>query len=159
MGVVEMPNKMYFAEVRKIDGPDKAGYVQVRKYGYDNEEEDIKDKDLQWAIPLQPVTSAATGKVGISPVGLRVGSRVVIAYMENDSDEKHPVILGSFARASPPLPAKASSPSSGSSADDTTKALAKQAALDRLNANPNAVDASVSVKLSDGSTYTSTVSR
>lgn len=92
---------MYFAEVRKIDGPDRAGYVQVRKYGYENDEKNIKDDDLQWAIPLQPITSAATGKVGTSPHGLRVGSRVVITYAINDPEEKHPIILGSFARSAP----------------------------------------------------------
>ena len=98
MGVVGMPS-VFIAEVRKIDGEDKAGYVQIRKYGYENNEDDIKDEHLQWAIPLQPVTSAATGKIGTSPVGLRVGSRVLVTYAENDPEQKHPFVLGSFARS------------------------------------------------------------
>jgi hypothetical protein len=93
---------VYIAEVRKIDGDDMSGYVQVRKYGYQNDEENIKDEHLQWAIPLQPVTSAATAKIGKSPHGLRVGSRVLITYAENDPEEKHPFVLGSFARSAPP---------------------------------------------------------
>jgi len=149
--------KIYIAEVTNIKGDDKAGYVQVRKYGYENDEKNIKDEHLQWAVPLQPVTSAATGKIGKSPHGLRKGSRVLISYAENDPAEKHPFILGSFARSAPPSPS--SSAAETPSADDTTKSLAKQAALDKLNANPNATSVSVSVPLSDGSTYTSTMSR
>jgi len=151
--------KIYIAEVTNIQGDDKAGYVQVRKYGYENDEKNIKDEHLQWAVPLQPVTSAATGKIGKSPHGLRKGSRVLISYAENDPAEKHPFILGSFARASPPVPATPAPAASAPSADDTTKSLAKQAALDKLNANPNATSVSISVPLSDGSTYTSTMSR
>jgi hypothetical protein len=94
--------KFYFAEVRDIKDPLKSGRVKVRKYGYQNDEENIKDDHLPWAMPLQPVTSAATGKVGITPVGLLVGSRVVIAYMDDDTAEQYPIIMGSFARAAKP---------------------------------------------------------
>lgn len=94
--------KMYFAEVRDIKDPLKSGRVKVRKYGYQNDEKAVKDEDLPWALPLQPVTSAATGKVGITPVGLVVGSRVVITYMDNDIAEQYPIVLGSFARSAMP---------------------------------------------------------
>jgi hypothetical protein len=94
--------KTYIAEVRKLGGEDRAGYVQIRKYGFQDDEKLIKDEDLPWAVPLQPVTSAATGRVGIAPNGLRVGSRVLITYADTDPEEKHPIILGPFARSAPP---------------------------------------------------------
>jgi len=90
--------KMYFAEVRDIMDPLRSGRVKVRKYGYENDEQNVKDEHLPWALPLQPITSAATGKVGIIPTGLIVGSRVVIVYMDNDKAEQYPIIMGSFAR-------------------------------------------------------------
>jgi len=95
--------KMYFAEVRDIMDPLYSGRVRVRKYMHEDDEQKVKDNDLPWALPLQPVTSAATGKVGTSPLGLVVGSRVVITYMENDTAEQHPIILGSFSRGALPL--------------------------------------------------------
>jgi len=90
--------KFYFAEVRDIKDPLKSGRVKVRLYNYQNNEQTIKDEHLPWALPMQPVTSAATGKVGITPHGLLVGSRVVIAYMDDDTAEQYPIIMGSFSR-------------------------------------------------------------
>jgi hypothetical protein len=91
--------KIYFAEVRNIkDDPTKSGRVKVRIYNTQNDEQQVKDDDLPWALPLQPVTSAATAKVGATPFGLIVGSRVAITYAENDTAEEYPIILGSFAR-------------------------------------------------------------
>ena len=94
--------KFYFAEVRDIKDPLKSGRVKVRKYGYENDTQKIEDDHLPWALPLQPITSAGTGKVGIIPTGLIVGSRVVIAYMDNDTAEQHPIVMGSFSRGSLP---------------------------------------------------------
>jgi len=91
--------KFYFAEVRDIQDPKKSGRVKVRKYGYENDEQNIKDDELPWALPMQPVTSAATHGIGTTPFGILVGSRVVIAYMDNDAEEKYPIIIGSFARS------------------------------------------------------------
>ena len=90
--------KTYFAEVRDIMDPTKSGRVKVRIYGYNDSEQDIPDSHLPWALQLQPITSAGTGKVGIVPVGLLKGSRVVIMFMDNDTSHQYPVILGSFSR-------------------------------------------------------------
>ena len=91
--------KFYAAEVRNIkDDPTKSGRVRIRIYGHHDDEQNIKDDDLPWALPLQPITSAATNRVGIIPTGLRVGSRVVVTFLENDTAEQYPIILGSFAR-------------------------------------------------------------
>jgi len=90
-------NNVFIAEVRNIKDPWKAGRVQIRVYGNHDNEQDIKDDDLPWATPLQPITSAATGKVGIIPVGMVVGSRVFGLFI--DDARQHPIILGTFARA------------------------------------------------------------
>lgn len=92
--------KLYVAEVRNIkDDPTKSGRVRVRMYGHNDDEQNIKDDDLPWALPLQPITSAATNRVGVIPTGLRVGSRVVVAFLESDTSEQFPIILGSYARS------------------------------------------------------------
>jgi hypothetical protein len=92
--------KFYAAEVRNVkDDPTKSGRVRIRIYGHHDDEQNIKDDDLPWALPLQPITSAATNRIGIIPTGLRVGSRVMITFLENDIAEQYPIILGSFARA------------------------------------------------------------
>lgn len=97
-----MVNKIKFAEIRNIKDPLKSGRYQVRVYGKNDDEEDIKDEDLPWALALMPITSASTGKVGQMPVGLLVGSRVAITYSEDDPEEQYPIILGSFHRAGAP---------------------------------------------------------
>ena len=94
--------KLYFAEVRDLMDPLYSGRVKVRIYGHQDDEETIKDDHLPWALPMQPVTSAATGKVGSAPLGLVVGSRVVICFMDNDTAEQYPIIMGSFSRGALP---------------------------------------------------------
>jgi hypothetical protein len=95
--------EFYMAEVRDIENdPSKSGRVKVRIYNTQNDERTIRDEDLPWAVPLQPVTSAAYNGIGVSPHGLLVGSRVVVAFMKNDPAEQYPIIFGSFSRAFKP---------------------------------------------------------
>lgn len=92
-----------FAEIRNVkDDPSKSGRCRIRVYGTQDDEQECKDEDLPWALPLQPITSAATGGVGISPHGLVVGSRVLVGYMPEDTAQLNPVIFGSFSRAETP---------------------------------------------------------
>lgn len=93
-----------FAEVRNIeDDPSRSGRVKVRVYNEQNDVTEIPDEDLPWALPLQPVTSAAFNGVGISPHGLMVGSRVLVTYAPDDKSCQYPIILGSFSRAFDPI--------------------------------------------------------
>lgn len=93
------------AEVRNIeDDPTKSGRCRVRIYNEQNDEQKVKDDDLPWAIPLQPITSAATAKIGVVPSGLLVGSRVLITYLADDVNKQYPIILGSLGRGA--LPSK-----------------------------------------------------
>jgi hypothetical protein len=96
-------NGFQIAEVRKIDQDYfKSGRVKIRIYGVQDDEQKVTDDNLIEAIPILPVTSASTGKVGIAPTGLLVGSRVVIGYMSNDYERKTPFIFGSFYRGAQP---------------------------------------------------------
>lgn len=95
--------KLYAAEVRNIeDDPSQSGRVRVRIYGLHDDEQNIKDDDLPWAIPLMPSTSASTNGHGNLPTGMEVGSRVIISFLENDIAEQYPIILGTFYRAAEP---------------------------------------------------------
>lgn len=109
--------KMFMAEVRDIENdPSKSGRVKVRIYNYQNDEQAIPDEDLPWALPLQPVTSAAYNGIGVAPHGLLVGSRVLLAYLPDDTSEQYPIILGSFSRAFAPTVSgiqKSQDPSTG----------------------------------------------
>lgn len=91
--------KIRYAEVRNIMDPWESGRVQLRIYGHHDNEEKVKDDDLPWALPIQDITSAATERVGTSPTGLLVGSRVLITYAEDDVEEQYPIIMGSYGRA------------------------------------------------------------
>lgn len=93
----------YIAEVRNFkDDPTKSGRVKIRVYNEHNDEQLIKDDELPWAMVVQPSTSAATSKVGLSPHGLKVGSRVLITYLENDHAKQYPIVLGSLPRGDKP---------------------------------------------------------
>lgn len=90
------------AEVRDIMDPMKSGRVKIRQYKRQDNEQLVKDEQLAWAIPLMPPTAASTAKLGSSPVGLRVGSRVMVMYQDDDPSQQYPIILGAFQRAGSP---------------------------------------------------------
>lgn len=95
--------ELHMAEVRNFeDDPTMSGCVRVRIYNRQNDEQEIPDEHLPWATVLHPVTSPATGKMGISPSGLVVGSRVLIGYLADDHAKQHPIVLGSLARGDKP---------------------------------------------------------
>ena len=92
----------WIGEVVNVKDPDQSGRVQVRVYGRHDDKTNIKDDDLPWAMPLQPVTSAALGKIGSSPLGLLKGSKIVGYWA--DADQQYPIIMGSFGKAGDPKP-------------------------------------------------------
>lgn len=71
----------------------KLGRAQVRIVGLHTEDKSVLPTDkLPWAMPIQPITSAAISGVGESPVGLVEGSMVLIVFA--DPDKQQPMILG-----------------------------------------------------------------
>lgn len=89
--------EQFIAEVRNLKDPWESGRVQIRVYGRHDNEQDIKDDNLPWATVMMPITSASTNRVGTSPTGLLVGSRVMGYWL--DEAHQYPVIIGSFHRA------------------------------------------------------------
>jgi hypothetical protein len=87
----------WIAEVVNVYDPDQSGRVQIRVFGYHDDVSNIPDSDLPWAMPLQPVTSAAYGKIGTAPLGLVKGSKVTGYWA--DVDHQYPIIIGSFGKA------------------------------------------------------------
>lgn len=96
--------KVRIGEIRSVDDPTYSGMCQVRIYNNQNDEQQIKDEHLAWCTPLHPITSAATAGVGIVPSGMIVGTRVLVTYLEGDTGEQHPIIIGTLGRGD--LPSK-----------------------------------------------------
>lgn len=76
----------------------ESGRVQIRIYGKHDDEKNIPDDKLPWAVPLLPIGSGASKNgVGSTPVGLQNGSTVVGFYA--DHDESIPVLFGVLHKA------------------------------------------------------------
>ena len=89
-------------KVVNIFDPQQSGRVQVRVFGRHDDEINIPDSSLPWALVLQPTTSAAIGKIGQAPVGLVPNSNVVGIWL--DHDHQYPLIIGSIGKAGDPIP-------------------------------------------------------
>lgn len=84
------------------EDPTKSGRVQIRIYNEQNDEQEVKDDDLPWAILGMPSTNPSSLKLGSSPHGLKPGSRVLVTYMPNDLAEQYPIIIASLPRGDKP---------------------------------------------------------
>lgn len=77
--------------------PEKMGRCQIRIFGYHTESKELlPTKDLPWAIPMQPITSAAISGVGTSPLGPVEGTWVVGFFLDGD-DMQQPLMVGTIA--------------------------------------------------------------
>lgn len=94
---MEHLNNLWTGVVEDRNDPEKLGRCKVRIFGYHTEDTNFLSTDeLPWAIPVQPITSAATSGIGNSPLGLVPGSWVVGFFLDG-KDAQQPVILGSIA--------------------------------------------------------------
>ena len=76
--------------------PKQIGRCKVRIYGHHSINKDTQPtKDLPWAIPIQPITSAAISGVGGSPVGPLPGTWVVGFYLDG-ADMQQPAFFGTI---------------------------------------------------------------
>jgi hypothetical protein len=74
--------------------PEKLGRCKVRIFGYHTDDLTLLPKDdLPWAIPMQPITSAATSGIGIAPVGPVEGTWVFGWFLDNEEGQQ-PVMMG-----------------------------------------------------------------
>jgi hypothetical protein len=77
--------------------PEKMGRCRVRIYGYHTESKVIlPTKDLPWATPIQPITSAAISGIGSSPLGPVEGTWVIGFFLDGE-DMQQPAIFGTIA--------------------------------------------------------------
>ena len=82
--------------VEDRDDPALMGRYRVRILGHHTQnKEKLPTAHLPWAIPLQPISSAAISGIGTSPTGLVEGSAVMGFFADGD-DGQIPIIMGSF---------------------------------------------------------------
>ena len=95
--------------VEELSDPLKIGRVRVRIFGFHSPDKTVlPTENLPWAIPLQPITSAAISGVGTSPTGLVAGSWVM-GFFRDGRNAQDPVVMGSFAG----IPQDVSDPNEG----------------------------------------------
>jgi hypothetical protein len=98
---MNIQNMGWWAEVVNVNDPHQSGRVQIRVHGYHDDTTNIPDSNLPWALPLQPVTSAAVGRMGTAPVGIVKGSRVRGFWA--DPDGQYPIIIGTIGKSGDPI--------------------------------------------------------
>lgn len=77
--------------------PEKMGRLKVRIYGYHTDNKVIlPTKDLPWATPIQPITSAAISGIGLSPIGPIEGTWVIGFFLDGE-DMQQPAVFGTIA--------------------------------------------------------------
>lgn len=84
-----------------VRDPHEAGRLKVRIFGRHDDETNVPDSALPWALVVQSVTSAAIGKIGTAPVGAVKGTRVVGLWA--DEDHQYPIVLGSIGKSGDPI--------------------------------------------------------
>jgi hypothetical protein len=94
----------WIGTVVNVNDPHQSGRVQVRVMGRHDDNVNIPDNMLPWALLSQPTTSAALGKIGTAPVGLLKGSRVHGFWL--DSDQQYPLVLGSLGKSGDLIPGR-----------------------------------------------------
>ena len=83
----------YYGVVENRSDPLRLGRCQVRVVGlHTHDKSQLPTSDLPWAVPVQPVTSAAMNGIGHSPIGPVEGTSVIIIFA--DEDQQQPIIIG-----------------------------------------------------------------
>jgi hypothetical protein len=76
--------------------PEKLGRCRVRIFGYHTDSKIIlPTKELPWATPIQPITSAAISGIGSSPLGPVEGTWVIGFFLDGE-DMQQPAIFGTI---------------------------------------------------------------
>jgi hypothetical protein len=87
--------------VEERDDPMRLGRVRVRIFGLHTDKkekgtkEGIPTDDLPWAFPMQPITSAAMGGIGTTPLGPVEGTHVV-GFFRDGKNCQDPIIMGTL---------------------------------------------------------------
>jgi len=76
--------------------PQKLGRLRVRILGYHTEDKTkIPTKDLPWAFPIMPISSASMNGIGEAPVGCVEGTWV-IGFFRDGENCQEPVVFGTI---------------------------------------------------------------
>ena len=76
--------------------PLQMGRCRVRIFGYHSDSKiDLPTEDLPWAIPVQPIISAAMSGVGITPVGVLPGTWIVGFFLDGN-EKQQPAMFGTI---------------------------------------------------------------
>ena len=106
----------YYGVVENRSDPLRLGRCQVRVVGlHTHDKSQLPTADLPWAVPVQPVTSAAMNGIGQSPIGPVEGTSVIIIFA--DESQQQPIIIGTVGgipNAPAPIDADDSGPIAGS---------------------------------------------
>lgn len=80
--------------VEDRNDPEKLGRCKVRIFGYHTDNKEIlPTKDLPWAWPIQPITSAGMSGKGQTPLGVLPGTWVIGFYLDGN-DMQQPAFFG-----------------------------------------------------------------
>lgn len=90
--------------VEDRDDPMKLGRCRVRIFGY--HQPIIPKEDLPWAMPMQPITSAALGGKGSSPLGPLEGTWVIGFFLDG-ANCQNPCMMGTIGGLPVPPPSGA----------------------------------------------------
>ncbi len=76
--------------------PEKLGRVRIRIYGYHTDNKVLlPTEDLPWAIPIHPITSAASSGIGSSPIGPLPGTWAIGFFLDGE-DMQQPAFFGTI---------------------------------------------------------------
>lgn len=82
--------------VEDRNDPERIGRCRVRIFGlHTDSKELLRTEDLPWAVPIQPITSAATSGLGSSPLGPVTGTWVVGFFLDGE-DMQQPAMFGTI---------------------------------------------------------------
>lgn len=83
--------------VEDRNDPEKIGRCRVRIFGYHTDDKGLlPTESLPWAVPIQPITSAATSGLGSSPLGPVTGTWVIGFFLDGE-DMQQPAMFGTIA--------------------------------------------------------------
>ena len=89
---------LYTGIIEDRNDPLKLGRCKVRVVGlHTHDVTKLPTADLPWAVPMQPITSAALSGIGVTPLGLIEGTSVVLMFQ--DEEKQYPIVFGTYSRA------------------------------------------------------------
>ena len=89
--------KWFFGVVEDVDDPLKIGRLRIRIFDVHSPNNvRLPTEQIMWATPINPIFSAGTNQIGLSPVGTVVGSTVFGFFADNEKAQI-PIVMGTVA--------------------------------------------------------------